>query len=336
MWLEAHEPDSAQVLLGTATPTVLYDSTSGGAAAFQDVLFRAAKGSFVFELKRELYATRHLVSGSVATMSAVECPMPGEDLALNGSRLFLLYYTPDSFVSRVLEMPALHPCDAGSASVFYDTAYSGQSVAADDTGVYLFVYPAPGAATKYGVRANYQIRALPKGGGPATTVVTGLGPPLGPAGGPTLVARHGVLAWVFSGTEVTTVFVADQGSSEGQAVVQEPVASPVLGDHRMAIALDEDYLYWTTVDGFVKRVRLCGGTPEVLAANQDQPIAVAVNDSAIYWLDHGTAPATGKVMRIRKLDAPDAGPDAASDAGVDAADTSVDALSDASPDAGMD
>lgn len=93
--------------------------------------------------------------------------------------------------------------------------------------------------------------------------------------------------------------------------------------------------------GFVKRTRLCGGEPEILASDQDQPIAIAVDDNAVYWLDYGNGPGNGTVMRRRKLDAPGY-PDASSDAPVDASPDAeasldagaVDAAAEGAPDAG--
>ncbi len=97
------------------------------------------------------------------------------------------------------------------------------------------------------------------------------------------------------------------------------------------VALDDQYVYWTTRTGKVKRRRLCGGPIEVLATNQRYPMALTVDDSGIYWISRGSdlSHPVGNIMRIRKLDAPGAAPDAASDAGPEAA---SDASLDATPD----
>ncbi len=49
-----------------------------------------------------------------------------------------------------------------------------------------------------------------------------------------------------------------------------------------------------------------------------------LRSNALYWLDRGTQPGTGKVMRMRKLDGPGY-PDAGGDGGiVDASDENTD------------
>ncbi len=58
------------------------------------------------------------------------------------------------------------------------------------------------------------------------------------------------------------------------------------------------YLYWSsTADGTVVRVPKTGGSVEVIATGQDQPGALVVDSSAVYWLNHGTAAGTGTVQQ---------------------------------------
>jgi len=70
------------------------------------------------------------------------------------------------------------------------------------------------------------------------------------------------------------------------------------------IAADSNYVYWASnyTDagrGRIMRVRRCGGPPEAVAENQDQPFDVAVDDSAVYWVNLGSQD-SGSVMRMAK------------------------------------
>ena len=82
------------------------------------------------------------------------------------------------------------------------------------------------------------------------------------------------------------------------------------------LALDEDFVYCASAgsyaagsageylrDGSVLRIPKAGGEPLVLAAEQDYPLRVAVDDTFVYWLNH-TSPRTaddvGSVARVPK------------------------------------
>ncbi len=152
----------------------------------------------------------------------------------------------------------------------------------------------------------------------------------------TMAAHGGNVAWVEPHKTLDVVYGILHGAAP-RILVSEPdhVAGPHIGINSEAslrtIALDDQYVYWATETGKVKRRRLCGGPVEVLATNQEYPMALGVDDSAIYWISRGSdlAHPVGNIMRIRKLDAPDAGIDAASDGGAEAA---SDASLDATPD----
>ena len=58
------------------------------------------------------------------------------------------------------------------------------------------------------------------------------------------------------------------------------------GDAWLQIAQDDAYVYWTTWlsgDQSVRRVKKCGGTPEVLVSNQLAPSSIVVDDANAYF-----------------------------------------------------
>ncbi len=61
------------------------------------------------------------------------------------------------------------------------------------------------------------------------------------------------------------------------------------------LAVDANAIYWTDYgNGTVMKLGLSGGTPVVLASNQDQPFAIAVDANAVYWTSSGS----GGVMKV--------------------------------------
>jgi hypothetical protein len=72
--------------------------------------------------------------------------------------------------------------------------------------------------------------------------------------------------------------------------------------------VDAGHVYWTNQgDGTVMRAPRAGGTPELLAAEQVRPSAIAVDEGAVYWLNEGSpdledgSPVRdGAVMRVLK------------------------------------
>ena len=106
------------------------------------------------------------------------------------------------------------------------------------------------------------------------------------------------------------------GSTSGTGA---PIVTLATGQNGFALAVDATRVYWanggtyegsaldgsqTYVPGQVMAVDIGGGTPVTLAANQDHPSYVAVDDTAVYWTNAGSsamggAPATsGEVMSV--------------------------------------
>jgi hypothetical protein len=53
------------------------------------------------------------------------------------------------------------------------------------------------------------------------------------------------------------------------------------------VATDGAFVYFTSGDGFVRKVPVGGGAEVVIAAQQAHPFAVAVDDSCVYWSNLG-------------------------------------------------
>jgi hypothetical protein len=89
-------------------------------------------------------------------------------------------------------------------------------------------------------------------------------------------------------------------------------------DRPYGVAVDESAVYWTnratdpetgdceTADGVVMMVPLGGGEPVTLATEQACPYAIAVDDTGVYWVNHGLEDQafSGSVMRMRKGQGP--------------------------------
>lgn len=298
-------------------PKLLFSDGDGGGA----VVFRTSHDWF--GVVPGFGASSTLAVGNSTTGSVATCAVSGvyvNDMVLDRANMYTLGLTfgfPSS--QTVTTAPLASPC---SQKTFLDQGIDkAENIAVDDTRLYFFLFDDP-------TKGHYRIQALPKSGGVATTVATAIDPEdLELKGSVTLLARNGTVAWAHPGmsswpTRARFVEIVPAGASVAHTLVDEPDGIACGRDRsRPAIALDEEYLYWATLTGFVKRIRLCGGIPEVVATNQEFPTAVAVDDNAIYWLDYGGqwqldqyGMALGEVMRMRKLDTPgyantgDAGP----------------------------
>ncbi len=332
VWLELHEYDYAQVLLGTTPPRLLYDTRDGSGNWDYDTstgIFRTAGRTVGFLFDRFGYWSGSLVVGSISTGNSVECTAPYvSDLALDDTRMYVLAQHDNHstiFTYPVAAAYVADPCAIDGGATFYDLGSdSAYLITEDESNVYVLV----GFSSTSGTY-EYEIRSVPKVGGPAKPFLTSLNPD---SGWVTIVAHNGTVTWTTTGKlgVAHAITAYNRKWSQPRLLVDEAagIGGPpsvgggpygvVIGDGRVAVALDDTFLYWATADGFVKRIRLCGGIPEILASNQDDPIAIAVDDNAVYWLDRGTKPGTGTVMRMRKLDAP-----GYSDAGITDADASA-------------
>jgi hypothetical protein len=317
LWLE--QPSDLQVVLGTASLPVLWRTS---AISFQRETFTARGGWFALDYQEyPAIGYTGAVIAAVSQGTPQDCPNApapvGGPFEMEISGSFLYDLSPGT-VTR-LRLDGSPPCSHATVVFPRDTPppAGASAVAVDDRYVYIFV--AEGSDTYL----TYTIAAAPKAGGATTTVVHGVdteSPSPGQGIGlPTLRAQQGSLAWAWAladgGTTAHSLAVLPRAAA-AERVVGEPEGIAVNEDEPV-LALDDHYVYWATLTGDVKREPICGGTAEILAQNQDEPIDIAVDDNGVYWLDHGTQPGTGKVMEMKKLGAPqpEAGADASLDSG---------------------
>jgi hypothetical protein len=75
-----------------------------------------------------------------------------------------------------------------------------------------------------------------------------------------------------------------------------PVAltsSPGLG-----LAIDDQFVYFTSAGSEVGKVPKSGGVVTSLATGQDQADGIAVDTSSVYWVNTGSAPGAGSVIKL--------------------------------------
>lgn len=79
----------------------------------------------------------------------------------------------------------------------------------------------------------------------------------------------------------------------------------VIGVRTQLIA-DATHVYWSNTgmksgigEGSIWRAPIAGGVPELVAANQNRPWSIGVDDRAVYWINNG-ANGTGTISKRRK------------------------------------
>jgi hypothetical protein len=71
------------------------------------------------------------------------------------------------------------------------------------------------------------------------------------------------------------------------------------------LAIDSSFVYFDLSSAHeIARVPKCGGEAEVIVDNLVTPLAIAVNDTHVYWLDQGTQHGAGQLARRPKVGGP--------------------------------
>ena len=193
------------------------------------------------------------------------------DVAIDGEYLYYI----DNHVGEVRKVPLA----GGQPIVLASGEVGGYGVAVDDTNVYWTIRSGSGS-----------IRMIPKGGGAPLTLASGQANPTD------LAVDATNLYWVNGG----------QTGGDGSVVKMPLKGGPALElasaqTRPNAIAIDARSVYWvdsgtiinnsgvlTSIpDGMVMSVPLNGGTPVVLAQGDNQPVALGIDATHVYWLDYG-------------------------------------------------
>jgi sugar lactone lactonase YvrE len=110
----------------------------------------------------------------------------------------------------------------------------------------------------------------------------------------------------------TNAFWADEGDPNvpnSGSIMKKPLdpnaaANPVTlvsGGAPQGIAVDGRYAYWTDSQAqTVNRVPLAGGAPTTVATRQVAPLAIAVDETSVYWTTVAVGTGVGSVMKIAK------------------------------------
>lgn len=104
------------------------------------------------------------------------------------------------------------------------------------------------------------------------------------------IAADGMRVYWATGTRIDSIDVTEPNA------VMQTVATGLSGPQDLTAA--GGYLYFAIPDDrTVMRVRKTGGSPETIAAAQEQPREVMVDTTAVYWLDGGRGEADGSLRK---------------------------------------
>jgi hypothetical protein len=216
-----------------------------------------------------------------------------------------IYWT--EFTANVVKSGAA--AGGGSFTTIADDQDGAYDVAVSDTGIYWTTFRACTVSRKDGT-ASLQ---LDKGHQPMTQIITtgelafwisfqgksierfdattqtrstllGGGPPIS-------IATDGKR--VFFAEEQPTQAVIGWAPIDGGAATQiytrpcEAGDGGAVGTCVARIATDGDSVYFTSGDGFVRKMPASGGPATVVADHQAHPFAVAVDDACVYWSNLG-------------------------------------------------
>ena len=116
-----------------------------------------------------------------------------------------------------------------------------------------------------------------------------------------IAAGGGEVFWSYQAwVDEHHIYAAAAGATSRRVLVED---EDVVSTAAWGLAADDKYVYWAAHEdsrdipgrGRLKRIRRCGGDPEVLVDDGTTVFDVAVSESAIYWTG-----GKNQVMRIKK------------------------------------
>jgi hypothetical protein len=262
-WTDCGDPTGGNVLKMPKTGGAVVTLASG------DVLSGiAVEGSELYWVARTSVGAGAIktvpVAGGTPTVVAAQSGAPSH-LVADAS----FVYWGDLDGDRVMKAPL-----GGGAATMVAPSNLPFQIALGDTAV--FWMDAPGLMT------------APKSGGAATSLAPTLGP------NPTAGLAVNATTVYFNVGRPNPPGVSEV-SIDGGAV--SPVASAPASIGGGPLAIDATRVYWADPSGAVYAAPLSGGTATLLATGQDNVDAIAVDDSAVYWLVNGNG-TPGGVMEL--------------------------------------
>jgi len=208
-----------------------------------------------------------LSGGVPVQLASLEGPIWA--LAVNGTSVYFTNGRAASTSVSIESMPL-----AGGAPTTLISGQSAQVLALDSANMYW---------TNQGTGTNGTVMKMPLDGGSPTTLASGQAYPNTIAVDAT--SAYWTNAYEFTGSINTMV-------SSVMRVSLNAGATPVMlaSDQYLvhAIVSDGTSAFWVTEYGTVVREPVAGGPTTVFASGQDQPIAVALDATNVYWANQGT------------------------------------------------
>jgi hypothetical protein len=298
---------------GVCQPVVISTSAQGNIGV-------AVGATEVFWTNEDGIVRSAPIAGGAATAIATGQGNPG-GIAVDAARTY--WVRAGIYGGSVLSLPL----GGGTPFVIAAAQHEPEVIAIDATSVYW--------TTTYGGT----VMRAPLGGGPATVLASGQDHPYGIAvdashvywtnlgsmaasgllqrvplgGGPAETLAFGLSYPGRLALDTSSVYWLETDGNQPPSmpsVMKMPLAGGArvtlasgIGSFVSGIAVDVTRVYWTGtagMNGYVMAVPLEGGPAQTLATGQPDPLGLALDATAVYWVDYGPTSGPGSVMRVAK------------------------------------